>query len=157
MKQQIVRLTGDYEQHRAFQALGSAPLDGSRELVIRDASVSKSQAQLGALFGLWMRELEDQTGHSTAELHATCKDLFLVDLILAEPMSDIQELWAENYASYQHTDPARAQRCRAMVSISDRWGMTKEQMKQYMDSVWAHFTSKGFSLTIPDRFKRAYK
>lgn len=155
MKQQVIRLVGNVQYQHAGRCLDDMPLDSTVEVVFRNAQVSKTMAQLGALFGLWFDEIQEQRGIDKDEIHKTMKAKFLCRIYATNPMNDRQQEWSELLIKYQEEhDYDGVSRQGARVSLS--W-ITKEQMKSYMTDVYAYWVNNGTPLSVPDKFHKYWR
>ena len=157
MKQKAIRLTGSEQANYAAQYLRQMPIDSSVEVVFRNANVSKTLAQLGTLFGLWLREIEEQTGAgwTVDRLHRHLKHKFLVNIYMADKRAGNQEQWAEHLELLlEKGEQDKIQKHIKRISLA--W-ITKEQHSQYLRLVWNWAIDQGFNLTIPDRYRGVYR
>lgn len=158
MKQQIIRTVGPRQMSYLQSLVAQDPCDGSREWVCRNARVSKTLAQLGALFGLWIEEIMRVTGEDKDAVHRDLKLKFLTRIYAENPIGDIQEMWSERYWHLMELcDQEKLAEHLLRASLSDKWGITKEQMSAYMTDVRAWALNNGIALSVPDRFHRYYR
>ena len=132
--------------------------DSTKPMVveIKELTKAKTLAQLGALHGLWLKEISDQTGYSGEEIKTRCKRLFLTDIYLHQPVDqDAQGFWRDLY-HYIKEHGSKAALDKHMNSTSLAWA-SAFQMREFMDRVCADYTSNGIALSVPDRFYRAYR
>lgn len=108
----------------------------------------KTLKQLGALFGLWVKEEAQRLGDSEDYIHRKWKAQFLARIYCIEPMTDEQENWTELLAIYQEGDD-REKFGRHAKRISLSWAKLP-QMKQYMEAIEQHYQAEGRPLTVPD-------
>ena len=54
MKQEVFRIFDYQEKEKAEQFMAGVMPDGKTEVVFRNATISKTLAQLGGLFGVWI-------------------------------------------------------------------------------------------------------
>ena len=169
MKQKIFTVTGgDAVRAIGIFAGNHIPHDGTIECVFRNAKVAKTLKQLGVLFGLWIKEISEQSGMSSKEIHVFLKSNFLVPIYANNPVGDQQEQWSELYWHYMELcdpdqatansdGPAKLAKHILRVSLSHSWGFTKEQMCEYLDEVQKWGINAGFALSVPIEFHKYYK
>lgn len=160
MKQQIFRQFGSVQNHHLHKMVDQDPMDGSMEWVYRNSQVSKTLAQLGTLFGIWLLEIEQQTGAQWTidTLHRFLKNKFLVQIYCKEqsgPHQARQVEWFEHLELLLEIgDEARTENHIKRVSLS--WA-SKEQHSEYLHVVWNWAMENGFRLTIPDKYHKVFR
>jgi len=144
------------------RAYGSKmPLDGSVECVYQNAKVSKTLAQLGVLFGLWIEELKNQSdgeGWSTPRWHLHLKHEHLLPIIMNRqegPHADRQREWFE-LLEFQLEFGTQEKIQEQVLRLSLSWASIG-QMKEYLDRVWEWAVDVGFALSVPDKFHKVYE
>ena len=148
MKQQTFIMAHEQARERCIACVANIPADGKTEVLIRDARIGKTMQQLGALFGLWVTYISNETGLTEDQVHAELKANFLRRVYLEEPHGDIQEMWVDLYYRIQEQqDWEMMRRHRATISLS--WS-TLNQMKRYLELVRQYFIGVGKPLPIPD-------
>lgn len=148
MKQETFTLSHDEAKGNVLARIAKIPTDGKTEVIIRDARIGKTMEQLGAIFGLWEKELSEKHGHSIKKVHEWLKDNFLARIYVTEPLGDAQEQWVELLAVYQMAGKQeKLERHAKRISLA--WA-TLKQTKQFMDDIEAHFQDIGQPLTVPD-------
>lgn len=106
---------------------------------------SKRMAQLGGMFGVWVKEIAEHEGISEKEIHERLKDWFLARIYVSNPIGDNQEQWVELLAHYQETgQQEKLERHSKRISLS--WARV-HQMSDYMDAIWRHYTAEGCYLS----------
>lgn len=128
--------------------LDELPEDARIEVVFRNAHISKTMEQLGALFGVWIEYLVEQTGYSENELHRMMKSKCLARIYITEPVGAAQEQWVELLAIYQMEQHRKYEQHAKRISLS--WA-NLPQMKAYMDCVERYWISKGYPLPQPEK------
>ena len=148
MKAKSFTLAHDEAKGRCLAFISTLPVDGSLDVIIRNASECKTAQQLGAIFGLWEKELSEKHGHSIKKVHEWIKDKFLARIYITEPANELQEQWVELLAVYQMSgEHDKLERHAKRISLA--WA-TLKQTKQFMDEIEAHFQDIGEPLTPPD-------
>jgi len=151
MKQQIVRLFDYEEKCKALALLEATDATGKFEMVIRDATISKTLQQLGGLFGVWIKELSQELAESEDYLHRMLKAKFLARIYVTMPIGEEQEQWVELLYQYQVQQKQVALKKHAK-RISLKWATIK-QMKDYMEAVKNHYATEGIILPVLDRHR----
>lgn len=152
MKAQTFRLINEQVAANAVGAILDCAHDGSIEVVIRNAKESKTLQQLGALFGLWIKEISDQMGRDEDYIHRMLKARYLARIYVTEPIGEAQEQWVELLAVYQQNQQQeRLERHAKRISLS--W-CTIDQMREYLDAIQNGMADNGILLTVPDKFRR---
>ena len=161
MKQKIFVLIDSYILKNAENYGRTVPLDGSIECVYRNAKVSKTLAQLGVLFGLWIKELQHQQGAdgwSADRWHMWLKHRMLLPIIQERqegPNADRQAEWFELLEI--HLERGNQEGIQRQVNrLSLAWASIG-QMKEYLDKVWEWAIDAGFALSVPDKFHKIYE
>lgn len=158
MKQQIIRLVSERQLGHTFDVAQSMPLDGTVEVVFRNAKVGKTLAQLGTLFGLWMDEICAHTGNDPEYMHKWLKMNFLAPIYAKAPVGHIQEQWSELYWYYMSKQDAEKLSVHLeRLSIAHTWGFTIQQMTEYLNVIQAWAINQGCPLTVPSQFHKYYK
>jgi len=139
---------------RAITEIRSHELDGTYEVIVRKIAIAKTMAQLGGLFGCWIKYLAEN-GESEEYLHRMLKARFLARIYITEPQTALQEQWVELLAIYQESGQQdKLERHAKRISLS--WA-TLDQMKKYMNAVEVHYQAIGEPLPILDKFRKYYK
>ena len=158
MKQIPITLVGERQLQEVFNVAQRMPLDSTVEVVFRNAKQTKTLAQLGVLFGLWMDEISTVTGHSEEYIHKWLKCNFLAPVYANDPQGPIQEQWAELYWIHMESQNTEALAKHIdRVSMAHTWGYTKEQMTKYLNQVKAWGNEQDMVLTVPSQFHKFYK
>ena len=145
MKARTFMLTTDEAKANALAFLAKMAVDGKTEAVFRNASKSKTAEQLGAIFGLWEKELSAKHGHSIKKVNEWLKDSFLARIYVTEPANEMQAQWVELLAVYQmNGEQEKLERHSKRISLA--WA-TMKQTKEYMDAIESHFQDIGQPLT----------
>lgn len=172
MKAIVLSLNNQTSLNAAHRQLDQMPMDGSVEFVLRNAQRARTLQQLGALFGVWIKELLEQCeGWDERQMHRWLKEQHLVNIYANEPVGDWQEQWAELYWFYMSMcDPqmTMSENDRKhyvtklaihiqRISIADVTGITHQQMGEYMDKVYKWGINQGFKLSEPNKFYKEYR
>lgn len=140
---QIVRNALDLKRAMASVEAYVDKHDYPVEIVANVAS-SKTMAQLGGLFGVWITEISQFTGESEKKIHADLKDWFLARIYVSNPIGNEQKQWVELLAFYQEKgDMVKLEEHAKRISLS--WAKVS-QMRQYMDAIHNHFAAEGLPL-----------
>lgn len=151
MKQEIMRIFNAEEQDQAVSRLLEMPADGSVEMVLRNAQVSKTLQQLGGHFGVWIKAIAEHTGEDEDYIHKMLKAKFLARIYVMMPIGDEQEQWVELLAHYQEAQMQMALKKHAK-RISLSWS-TIQQMSEYMEAVNNYYANNGLILPILEKKK----
>ncbi len=171
MKQKVYPMNNAYCVDQLIKAANSTILDGSIEFVARNAQRARSLQQFGALFGIWLVEMCDQApGNDKEYIHQWAKGRFLVPIYADNPIGDWQEQWAALYwYCMEQCDPSIDEKLRkpnavellaehiSRITMSDLSGITKDQLKTYMDDLYGWSINNGFKLTEPQKFHAEYR
>jgi len=158
MKQEGPVIFHDHRQvEYAFDLVQRQPLDGSREMIIRDRRISKTLSQLGLLFGFWLTEASEFTGINEEDLRKQWKMEYLAPIYANDPQGDIQSQFSELYWHYMETQNAEklAQQIER-VSMSHTWGYSKDQMTLFLNKIKRWSMDVGCNLTAPTKFHKYY-
>jgi hypothetical protein len=154
MKAEYFVLSTPLARKNCMKKIEGFDLDGSVEVIIRNARTSKTLAQLGGMFGGWISYLSDTLGESQDSLHRALKRKFLARIYVTDPQTDAQEQWVELLAYYQERgDTLKFENHVSRISLS--WA-TIEQMNKYMNAIEQHYIAEGIPLPILDKFRRYY-
>lgn len=135
-----------FDQSRAFHEVEAYIQKHGFPVELR-ASVasSKRMAQLGGMFGVWVKEIAEYEGESEKVVHERLKDWFLARIYISNPIGPEQEQWVELLAHYQETgQQEKLERHAKRISLS--WARV-HQMSDYMDAIWKHYTAEGCYLS----------
>lgn len=141
---EIIRNAFDYK--RALEKVNDYLCKHDFPIEIR-ASVasSKTMAQLGGTFGIWIKEISEATGESQRKIHSDLKDKFLARIYISNPIGDEQEQWVELLFQYQETgQQEKLEKHAKRISLS--WAKV-HQMSDYMDAIFSHYADNGIFLT----------
>ena len=144
----------DAAKYSAIHDMTTTPTNGEWEWIKRPAHTSKTLAQLGGLFGCWIKYLSKELGESEDYLHRKLKAQFLARIYVTDPANAAQEQWTELLAVYQgrgETDKLE----RHAKRISLKWANIN-QTREYMNAIEHHYQSSGHPLPILDKFRRSY-
>ena len=144
MKKESYILVSQHVLSNVLGRVGGMPLDGSVEVVIRNASKSKTLAQLGGLFARWIKQISAYTGEEEDYIHRKLKAMFLARVYVAEPIGEQQEQWVELLAVYQEQQD-REKLTRHAKRISLSWA-TIVQMREYMTRICEYYSENGLEL-----------
>ncbi len=123
------------------------------EVKISKLQKDKTRKQLGALFGLWIKEEADRMGESEDCIHHKWKNMFLARIYTIEPMSPEQEMWVDLLAYFSDLgEYSKLQTHATRISLS--WAKLP-QVKEYMKAIEQHFMAEGRPLTVPDPYYKA--
>lgn len=149
------QLIDELRRRNCINALLEVPVGEGYEVTIRKVEHDKTLKQLGALFGLWVKEEAERTGESRHYIHRKWKAQFLARIYAVKPMTPEQECWVELLAVYQQGgDRAKFERHAKRISLS--WAKLP-QMKEYMAAIEEHYQSEGRPLSVPDPEWKAIK
>lgn len=155
MKSKTFRLSHNEALMGCIAFISDCEINGSLEVVIRDAKISKTLAQLGGLFGCWIKYLSAERHRSENYWHRKLKAEFLARIYCMEPIGDEQEQWVELLYVYQESQQQEKLLTHA-ARISLSWATIK-QMTDYMNAVENHFIDEGMPLPILDKFEKYYR
>jgi len=155
VKQKVYLMTVESARDACHSEIDSHALDGSVEVVVRNARVSKTLAQLNSIFGVWLKYLSEVSGHSEADLHARLKQMFLARIYSIEPIGDYQEQWVDLLAFYQESGNTKKMLNHA-ARISLSWANIK-QTTEYMKAVEQHYMGSDTPLPVLDSDRKYYK
>jgi len=129
--------------------LSDLPRDGKYEVIIREVSANKTLKQLGALFGLWIKEESDRMGESEVYVHAKWKAQFLARIYFIEQKTPEQEMWVEYFLMLKNlVHGTEFETHSKRISLS--WA-TLDQTVEYMKAIEEHYQAEGSPLTVPDK------
>lgn len=148
------RLTHPAVLKNCITEIRSHDLDGTYEVIVRKIEAAKTLAQLGGLFGVWVKHLADK-GESEDYIHRMLKAKFLARIYISDPQNALQDQWVELLAIYQETGQHEKLKAHAK-RISLSW-CTLTQMKEYLNAIEGHYQSIGEPLPIFDKFWKYYK
>lgn len=124
---------------------------GRYEVVIRNATQSKTLQQLGGLFGVWLNVLSNETGNDEDYLHRMLKAKFLCPIYLHSPHNDRQLEWAEALVTYKlNEDFDKYDRQAKRLSLS--WA-SKGQYSEYMKKIEVFYINQGITLPKLEKVK----
>ncbi len=130
-------------------------VDGQYEVKISKVSSNKTIKQLGALFGLWVKEECSRMGESEKYVHAKWKAWFLARIYFIEQKSVEQEMWVDYFIILKESnDHEQFEKHSKRISLS--WA-TLKQMSEYMKSIEEHYMAEGMPLSIPDRHYKMWR
>jgi len=139
---------------RIIVALRVCGVDGQFEVTIAPVAKDKTLKQLGALFGLWVKEESSRMGESESYVHAKWKAWFLARIYFIEQKTVEQEMWVEYFNILTGSDN-REQFEKHSKRISLAWA-TLTQMSAYMEAIEQHYQSEGMPLAVPDKFYKMW-
>ena len=144
----------DAAKYSAIHDMTTTPTTGEWEWIKRPAHTSKTLAQLGGLFGCWIKYLSKELGESEDYLHRRLKAQFLARIYVTEPANAAQEQWVELLAIYQEKGEIdKLERHAKRISLS--WANIN-QTREYMNAIEHHYQCGDHPLPILDKFRRAY-
>jgi len=158
MKARKFRLISREVMTNCVDFIARQAYDGTVEVVVRNASESKTLQQLGALFAVYVKYIANEINQDGDEdyVHRMLKAKFLARIYVSSPQTPEQENWVELLAVYQ-MDNEQEKLMRHAKRISLSWA-TLSQTKEYMDSIAAHFLNEGHPLPAPDpEWRRKWK
>ncbi len=124
-------------------------VDGQYEVSISKVSSEKTLKQLGALFGLWVKEEASRMGEGEQYVHSKWKAWFLARIYFIDPKSSEQEMWVEYFnVLAKSNDRGQFERHSRRISLS--WAKLT-QVSDYMKAIEEHYQAEGRPLSIPDR------
>lgn len=161
MKSQTFILSDAERAQNCIRFIHDSPHNGTLEVVVRDCQQSKTMQQLGALFGVWVKCVEETTGYSQDEIHAGWKRKFLIPIYRREPLNLAQETWLDSceYLALIGAEKNDFDECNArLAKVSLSWA-TKEQMSEYMQEIENYYiSSDGHDpLPVPDKYRKSYE
>lgn len=113
------------------------------EIVVNVAS-SKTMAQLGGLFGVWIKEIAEFEGESTKKVHEDLKLAFLPRIYITNPIGPLQNQWVELLLIYQERgDMVKFDEQTKRISLA--WAKVR-QMTEYMNDIKNHYATLGLVL-----------
>jgi len=121
------------------------------EIRIGKAERGKTLQQLGALFGVWVRYIVEQTGYTENEIHRDLKRMFLARIYAEEPRGNAQKAWVKLLMHLQEIEDWEGVRLHG-DTISLAWAKV-EQMRQYMDAIQQYYIGNGMPLPVPYQFR----
>ena len=145
------RLTHPEALKNCITDIRSHDLDGTYEVIVRKIVVAKTLAQLGGLFGCWIKHLADK-GESEDYIHRMLKAKFLARIYGTDQQNAEQEQWVELLAVYQMSGQ-QDKLLKHAKRISLSW-CTLPQMKEYLNAIEAHYQSIGEPLPIFDKYRK---
>ena len=155
MKQKVFTLAHKQASDSCAAFIQSIEPDGKTEVVVRDAKVSKTLKQLGALFGVWIRYISDQTGYTEKETHKHLKKTFLARIYTEDTRGEEQEAWVDMMVHLTEKKDWETIRIH-FKALSLRWALCG-QMREYMDQIQNYYIGHGMPLPIPDQFRGVYR
>ena len=130
-------------------------VDGQYEVTISPVAKDKTLKQLGALFGLWVKEESSRMGESELYVHAKWKAWFLARIYFAGQLNQVQEMWVDYfYVLAGSNDREQFEKHSKRISLS--WA-TLTQMSDYMQAIEQHYMEQGMPLTVPDKFYKTWE
>jgi len=135
-REKVMPIIGNY--------LRSLDLHEPKQLCINNKPKNKTLEQLGALFGVWVKHIVEQTGYSTSEVHENLKGMFLCRIYCQEPRQGVQQHWVDMLLHLQETNDIKGMHIHAKL-ISLKWSSVK-QMRQYMDEIQQYYIGHGMPL-----------
>lgn len=139
----------------AIKAIKYRDTNGDWEVTISPVEKDKTIKQLGALFGLWIKEESQRMGESEQYVHAKWKAGFLARIYFIEPKGAIQEMWVDHFVVMKEVNNTeKFEQHSRRISLS--WA-NLEQTKQYMAAIEEHYQAEGLPLTVPDRHYKMWK
>jgi hypothetical protein len=153
------RLDNEQSRQYAIDAILNTDLTSGKQVAITEVQRKKTREQLGALFGVWVKYIEEQTGYTKDEIHKHLKNLFL------------RRVYADDYESYSATDPrklwldtivylAEKQDWAGVAKVSSMGELkhaTCAQVRRYMDEIQNYYISHDMPLPVPDSFRKVYR
>jgi len=131
--------------------------DGSVEVVVRNAQTGKTLAQLGALFGVWVKYIANEINEdgNTDYVERMLKAKFLARIYVTDPQTPEQENWTELLAVYQmNNEQEKLLKHAKRISLS--WARMN-QMKQYLNDIESAYQGEGHPLPVLDKEWRKYR
>ena len=124
--------------------------NGKVEVIIRNAQTGKTLAQLGGIFGSWVKYIADEINQdgNTDYVERMLKAKFLARIYCEEPMTPEQENWVELLAVYQMANE-QEKLLKHAKRISLSWA-TLSQTKRYMNAIEEHYQGSGHPLPVLD-------
>ena len=124
-------------------------------VTITELQRDKTLKQLGALFGLWVKEEAERMGESEDHVHKKWKAMFLARIYATNPIGDQQEQFVE--LMYENQSQGKLDKLMKHAErISLSWARAN-QMAEYLKSIEEHYIAEGMPLTVPDPMYRFYK
>lgn len=140
---QIIRSRHDYQKALASLDAFVTKHDYPVEIVANVAS-SKTMAQLGGLFGVWIKEISEFEGKSTKDVTLDLKLAFLPRIYISCPIGPLQNQWVELLLIYQDRGDME-KFIEQTKRISLAWAKVS-QMTEYMNDIKNHYASVGLVL-----------
>jgi len=139
----------------AIKFIMEQPEDGTVEVNVCDAKQSKTKQQLGAIFGVWIKYLSEQTGYTVNELHRELKANFLARIYCEGPQGPMQEMWVDHLYMLQEKQDWEAVKIHAdRISLS--WASIK-QTTEYMRRIEEYYQGIGYPLPVLDPEWRRFR
>ena len=141
--------------NNCIEHIKTLPVDGTLQVEIKHLARAKTLAQLGGLFGAWIKYLSNKLGESEDYLHRMLKAKFLARIYVTDPQGPDQEQWVELLCIYQtNGETEKLNRHAKRISLS--WA-TIDQMREYMNAIEHHYMANGMPLPILDKFRKCYE
>jgi hypothetical protein len=161
-KARVYKLSHNEALKNCMTDIRECGLNAEYEVIVRPIKSQKTLAMLGAIFGVWMEYLEQQTGHTQDYYHRFWKSKFLSKIYAADHTDDeaksyIKEIdqWVELLLIYQETDlTEKFTEHSKRISLS--WA-NLSQTKRYMNMIDAYYIDAEMPLPVPDKFHKYYE
>jgi len=112
--------------------------------ITANCASSKTMAQLGGLFGVWIKEIAEFEGESTKKVHEDLKLAFLPRIYITCPIGSLQNQWVELLLIYQERgDMEKFTEHTKRISLA--WAKVS-QMTEYMNNIRDHYATLGLIL-----------
>ena len=136
----------------AMSQLSQAPVDGTKECVIRDWKERRRLIQ-NALYWVWLTYLEDQTGQEKEWLHDRFSQTYMLRIYQIEQVNENQVNWIELYTVVAQLGDKEMKE-KALKTISTTWADV-DQFRTYLNAIERFCQQKGYMLPIDPRYKTA--
>lgn len=139
---------------RCISDIRCKTVNGEYEIIISKVSSDKTLKQLGALFGLWVKEESNRMGESEQYVHAKWKAWFLARIYFIEQKTTEQEMWVEYFYELKKNNNVKLfEKHARRISLS--WA-SLSQTSNYMKAIEEHYQSEEIPLTVPDKYYKMW-
>lgn len=125
----------------------SIPMGARFLTLVHPVEQEKRSIPQNRLQRLWMNEAESQGDQTAEEYRGFCKLHFGIP-ILRESSEDYRALYDKIIRPHSYEDKLKMMMVPIDYPVTR--AMTKDQKRQYLNAIYAHFTGLGFKLTEPD-------
>jgi len=154
MENRKIRITDQQRMDNAISTIALIPLDGSKEVVIRDYKKTRSASQQ-ALQWMWNTDIAEATGETKEEVHERCKKIWLKPILIRDD-HEFAELISMLRDLYKSGDKKKASHlANFVIKESSTTKLNVSQMSEYLTCVERFHSSQGIALRYPDDYKFA--